>query len=173
MTLATPPRPDEFASWYASYIELVDEPMSRLDAQVSELEDMLSGLDEASELRRYAPDRWSVREVVAHLVDVERVMAYRLLRVARGDATPLPGFDEGAWTAQADHDLRPVGAHLADFAAARANTLALVRSLPAEAFERRGTASGQPVSARALVWILAGHVDHHVRVLSDRYGVGT
>jgi hypothetical protein len=172
MTPASRPRPDEFASFYATYIDLVDDPVPRLEAQVAELERMLSGHDEATELRRYAPGKWSVREVMAHLVDVERVMAYRLLRVARGDATPLPGFDENAWIAGAGHDSRPVAAHLGEFAAARANTLALLRGLPAETLERRGTASGHPVSARALVWILAGHVDHHVRILADRYGIG-
>ncbi len=172
MSLATRPGRDEFAAGYAPYLAPIVDPVARLEAQAAELADQLSGLDEAAERRRYAPGKWSVREVVAHLVDVERVMAYRLLRASRGDESPLPGFDENAWIAAGGHDDRPLAEHLAEFAAARGNTLALVRGLPPEAFDRRVVANGSPVSGRALVWIMAGHVDHHAGILRDRYGVG-
>jgi uncharacterized damage-inducible protein DinB len=172
MSLGTRPAPDEFAPWYAPYIDGVDHPLDRLEAQADELAAACRGLDDAGERARYAPGKWSVREVVGHVVDTERVMAYRLLRVARADATPLPGFEEGAWARAAGHDLRPLADLVEEFRVVRAGTLALVRSLPSDAADQRGTASGHPVTGRSLVWILAGHVDHHLRILRDRYGVG-
>jgi hypothetical protein len=167
MSFSTRPAPDEFAPGYAPYLEPVSDPLSRLAAQPDELAALLAASDG---LHRYAPEKWSIREVVAHLSDVERVMAYRLLRIARADPTPLPGFDDARWVAVAEHDRRTLAEHLAEFRAARANTLALLGGLPGEAADRRGTAGGGPVSARALAWILAGHVDHHLRILRERYG---
>jgi uncharacterized damage-inducible protein DinB len=172
MSLGTRPAPDEFAPWYAPYIEGTERPLARLEAQPDALAAACLGLGEAAERARYAPGKWSVRQVVGHMVDTERVMAYRLLRVARADATPLPGFDEGAWAEAAGHDERPLSELVEEFRVVRGGTLALVRSLSPEAADRRGTASGHPVTGRSLVWILAGHVDHHLRILRDRYGVG-
>ncbi len=168
MSFSTRPAPDEFAPGYRPYLDPVSDPLSRLAAQPDELAALLAG---SEGLHRYAPGKWSVREVVAHLSDVERVMAYRLLRIARGDQTPLPGFDDEAWVAASEHDRRPLSEHLAEFRAARANTLALLAGLPGAAADRRGMAGGVPVTARALAWILAGHVDHHARILRDRYGL--
>ncbi len=120
---------------------------------------------------RYAPGKWTVRELVVHLADVERIMAYRALRVARGDATPLPGFDEGAYAPQSGAEAHPIGALAEALSDVRSATLSLFRLLPPDAWTRRGTASSAPVSVRALAWIIAGHERHHVGVLADRYGV--
>jgi len=176
--LAVRPSPDEHHPGYAPYLDAVSVPgadaldlPALLARQPTALESGLGGCTEELALHRYAPGKWSVKEVVAHLVDVERVMSYRLLRAGRGDTTPLPGFDENAWVEAMGHDRRPLGEHLAEFRAARGDTVALVRGLPGESFRRTVVASGHPVSGRALAWILAGHLEHHLRILHERYGV--
>jgi hypothetical protein len=118
---------------------------------------------------RYAPGKWSVKEVVCHLADAERVFAYRALSIARGDQTPLPGFDENAWAPQSGADARPIGDLLDEFTAVRAATVRLLRGLDAPAWSRSGTASGKPVTVRALAYIMAGHELHHLSILKERY----
>ena len=143
--------------------------LERLRAQPAELRALLGSLDDAAARARYEPGKWSIKEVVGHVSDTERVMGYRLLRIGRGDVTPLPGFEQDPYVAAAGADRRPLASLLAELEAVRAATLALVESLPAEAWERRGTASGNPVSARALAYIIAGHAAHHHAVLRERY----
>ena len=105
------------------------------------------------------------------MADTERVFAYRLLRIARHDATPLAGFDENAWASVAPHVRRPLEDVVGEMLAVRAATLPLIYSLDAEALTRSGTANGKPISARALCWILPGHAEHHLGVLRERYGL--
>jgi hypothetical protein len=175
MSLTTIPRPaaDEFAPAYAGYVALVrDERVPvHLAAQIEQTAALLGRVGADREGYRYAAGKWSVREVVGHLSDTERVMAYRLLRVARNDATPLPSFDENAWVPPAEFDGRRLGDLVDEFRAVRAATLKLLHGLPAAAFTRRGTASGKTVSVRALAYIIAGHELHHVGVLRERYGL--
>ena len=130
-----------------------------------------SAVTEAGAGHRYAHDKWSVREVLGHLCDAERIFAYRLLRIARADATPLEGFDENTYVPAGAFDNRALGDLIADWTATRSATIALVRGLPADAWARRGTANGKPVTATALAYIILGHVEHHLGVLHDRYGV--
>lgn len=165
------PAEGEFAPYYAPYVARVPDGdlATFLAGQPAMLDRLLGGLDEARARFRYAAGKWSVKEVVGHLSDAERVFAYRLLRVSRGDATPLPGFDEDAFVATAGFDHRPLRELLDEFAALRAANLHLVRAITPEAWARAGTASGKPVSARALAWIMAGHVLHHAAVLEERY----
>lgn len=166
------PAPHEYAPFYARYIERVPEGSSLpalLEAQATELDALLAGLDEAKALHRYAPGKWSIKEMVGHLADAERIMAYRLLRISRGDATPLAGFEEDDYVKIAAFDRRTLGDLRAEFQAVRQATLALVRSLDAEAFARRGTANQNPVSAAAIAHILFGHTAHHMAVLRERY----
>ena len=168
------PQPDEYAPYYARYIELVpgDDALPALRSQIEGTLQLLSGLSDAAALRRYEPGKWTIKQVVGHVCDGERVFSYRALRIARGDQTPLPGFDENAYAARADSDARPI-AHLChEFGAVRAATLALFDSLGAEALARRGTASNAAVSTRALAWMIAGHELHHVKILRERYGIG-
>jgi uncharacterized damage-inducible protein DinB len=131
----------------------------------------LSAVTEAGAGHRYAPGKWSVREVLGHLCDAERIFAYRLLRIARGDKTPLEGFDENVYVPAGAFDNRTLADLREEWTATREATVALVRGLPADAWTRRGSANGTSVTAAALAYIILGHVEHHLGVLRDRYGV--
>lgn len=168
-----PPEADEYAPFYAGYVALVREhdPVGLLKRQVPVLRSVCTGIHEAEALARYAPDKWSIKQVVGHLADTERVLSYRLFRISRGDGTPLSGFDENAYVEAAGFDQRPVRALLGELENVRAGTLRLVEAIPPEAWTFQGRANGLPVSARALLFILAGHVEHHFGILRARYGL--
>ncbi len=174
MPLATRPAADEFAPYYARYIAAVpDGPITAtLEQEHQAVHALLARCSDAQGRHRYGPDKWSVREVIGHCADTERIFAYRALRVARGDSTPLPGFDQDAYITTADFHARPLDDLLTEWDAVRAASLALVRSLDAAAFDRRGVASNAPVSARALAWMIAGHARHHRIILAERYFEG-
>jgi len=167
----TRPGADEFAPYYATYIDKVTEPdvIAALATLRQTTASLLAGLSESQAGYRYAPGKWTLREVVGHVVDAERIFAYRLLRIARGDETPLAGFDENAYVPAGQFERRPLADVAAELGAVRDATLALVRSVTVDAWSRRGTASGKPVSARALAYIIAGHERHHLSVLRERY----
>ena len=129
----------------------------------------LAGLSDDRARHRYGPGKWSVKEVVGHVADTERVMAYRALRIGRGDQTPLPGFDQDAFVQGALWDDIPLPALLDDLLLVRMATLSLLTSFPEDVLGRRGTASGEPVSVRGLCFIIAGHERHHLRILRERY----
>jgi hypothetical protein len=172
MTAYGPPATDEYGAPYAGYIARVPAGHDLLDLLARQAEEngaRLRAVPEARGGHRYAAGKWSVKEVVLHLADVERIMAYRALRVARGDATPLPGFDENAYAPHSGADAQPLAALLDEWGDVRRATLSLFRHLPADAWTRRGTASGFPVTVRALAWIIAGHERHHLEVLDQRY----
>jgi hypothetical protein len=168
-----PPRADESKAFYHGYIAQVpgEEIGTYLETQLPELERLLAPLDEAAARFRYAPGKWSIKEVVGHLADSERIFGYRLLRIGRGDATPLPGFDENAYVPAGDFDARPLASVVGELRAVRQSTIALADGLPTGAWTRRGQASGAVVSARALAYIIVGHLTHHARVLRERYRV--
>ncbi len=168
------PEPDEIPSPYVGYIKRVPEldPVMVCAEQIEETTTLLRGLSETQAMYRYERGKWSIKEVVGHLADVERIMAYRALRIARGDATPLPSFDENAYVPVANFDDRSLADLVGELRTARAATLALLRTLDSEAWRRRGTASGKPVSVRALAFMIPGHERHHVEILRTRYGVG-
>ena len=165
--------PDEYPSDVADYIERVRgrDPRALLGAQPGFLERAIDGLDEAAQLHRYEPGKWSVREVIGHVVDTERVFSYRLLRFARGDSSPLPGFDHDLYVSTAQFDDRELDELARDFRAVRAATLSLVSTIPDDAWALAGTASGNRVTARALLSIIAGHAAYHFELLADRYGL--
>lgn len=177
MTQLTIPRPatDEAAPFYHGYIAKVsgENIGEQLVDQLAEVERLFGALDDRAALARYAPGKWSVKEVLGHLTDVERIFSYRLLRIGRGDATPLPGFDEDAYVPAAGFDERPLRDLAAEFHAVRLSSMALVGGLPSRSWLHLGQASGKPVSARALAYIIVGHVAHHLAVLRERYGLGT
>lgn len=168
-----PPAPDEHAPFYARYVELArgGDLMEMLARQPVRTRALCGRLSDQEAMGRYAPGKWSVKEVLGHLADTERILSYRLLRVARGDATPLPQFDENAFVAGAHFDRRSLASLLEELEAVRASTLALAGGVQREAWERRGVASGHAVSARALAYIVAGHVEHHLAILQERYGL--
>ena len=166
------PTSGEFASYYAGYIGKVPEtgPLAALEAQRAEIA-ALRDLSDERGTYRYAEGKWSVKEVLGHLADAERVFGYRMLRIARADNTPLAGFDENQWAATAPHHGRPTADVVDELLAVREATLALVRSLDAAALDRSSVANGKSITARAIVWILAGHTQHHMHILHERYGV--
>jgi hypothetical protein len=166
-------RPDasEYASFYAGYVAAVPDGdlLAMLERQLEETTALLKGLPESRGNHAYAPGKWSIKVMLGHMADAERVFAYRALRIARGDPTPLASFDENAWAPNSGAASRTLADLIDEFRAVRAATLALLRHLPAEAPLRRGTASDNPVSVRALAWIIAGHERHHLRMLRERY----
>ena len=166
------PEPDEYLAYYGKYIALVgDDAMSALRAQAASTPRLLKGVTEKQAMFRYAPGKWSVKEVLGHIMDGERVFGYRALRFARTDRTPLPGFDENTWVPAAGFDRRTMAELAADYHAVRAATLALFGSFDEAALVRRGAANNAEVSVRALAHIIAGHELHHVGLLRERYGL--
>lgn len=175
-TLVIPrPAPVEAAPFFHGYIaEVAGENIGdQLEQQLAEVENLFRNIDEPVGLFRYAPGKWSVKEILGHLADTERIFAYRLLRISRDDATPLPGFDENAYVPAGHFDDRSLSGLVREFRAVRAATIALVEGLPGTAWTRAGVASGKAISTRALAYILVGHVTHHLRVLRERYGLHT
>lgn len=170
----TRPNPDEYAPHYQKYVDRVPagDVIARLARQVEDTAALLANVKETDAGRRYAPGKWSIREVVGHVSDAERVFAYRALRFARGDEAPLQPFDENAYAAAGGFDRRTLADLVAELRAVRQTTLALLRGLDEAAFARWGTASGHRVTVRALAHIIAGHEAHHVAILKERYGVG-
>ncbi len=167
------PADTEFAPFYAGYVGKVSAaggPVPVLEAQAQVFE-RLAAQSEAIGGHRYAEGKWSVKELVGHMADTERVFAYRLLRIARADATPLAGFDENAWAAVAPHAHRPLKDVVAEMSAVRAATMPLIHSLDTTTLGQVGTANGKPITARAICWIMAGHAQHHLDILRERYGV--
>ena len=167
------PEAGEHNPYYSRYIDKVpgDDAMPALESQIQETLAALRPLDETRAMHRYAPGKWSIKEVVGHVMDAERVFAYRALRFARADQAVLPGFEENEWVPAGRFDLRPFPGLLEEFETARAATLVLYRGFEEEWLTRSGTASGSPVSVRALAWIIAGHERHHLAILRERYGI--
>jgi hypothetical protein len=169
--MITRPATTEFAAYYGKYIELVqgDDVVPALERQISATLALLRGLTEAQGNHRYESDKWSIKEVVGHVIDAERIFAYRALRIGRNDQTPLAGFEQDGYVTNANFD----GAALADLAGelelVRESNLAMFRQFSPEAWQRQGTASEHPVSVRALAYIIAGHELHHVALLRTRY----
>ena len=168
------PGESEYAPFYAGYIAKVpaENVLEILDRQSEQLRGLASVASPEQELFRYAPGKWSVREVVGHLVDGERVFGHRAFRIGRGDQTPLPGFDENEYVAASGYHHRDLASLADEFALVRAANLAVLKSLSEEDWRHIGTANGYPISVRALAFIMAGHVEHHVALLGERYGLG-
>jgi hypothetical protein len=170
------PRPaaDEHIEYFGRYIAKApgDDALEALRMTGESLLGLLKGVSESQALHRYAPDKWSVKEVVNHVTDGERVFSYRALWFARADRTPLPGFEENEWAPVARSDRRPLPEIAEEFRVVRAASVALFRSLDGDAILRRGEANQCHISVRALAWIIAGHSRHHETILRERYGIG-
>ncbi|HEX8394531.1 MAG TPA: DinB family protein [Longimicrobium sp.] len=167
------PKPDasEFLEYYGKYVARVPggDAMQVLQNQMDEVAALVRELPEERGGHRYAPDKWSIREVLGHIMDAERIFAYRALRIARGDATPLASFDENAYVPAGRFDQRTLADLMEEYQAVRRATILLFRPMDDEALGRMGVASGAGVSVRALAWIIAGHEAHHVHLLRERY----
>ena len=166
-------RPDamEYAPSYGVYVDKVPDGdlLATLEAQVGEYFQTLNPITEAKGNFAYAIGKWTIKELLLHVVDTERVFSFRAMWFARGDRSALPGFDENAWAPHSGAGDRTVADLLGEFRAVRTATLALLRHLPPESVSRRGTASEKEVSVRALAWIIAGHPIHHLGILRERY----
>lgn len=175
MTAVTLSRPaeDEYDAYYGRYISLVPDQnlLGLLSGQIEETAALLARVPEAQAGSAYAPGKWTIKEVVGHLADAERIMAYRALRIGRADTTPLPGFEQDDYVRAGNFGARLLTDLVGEFRDIRRTTIALFQGLDAAAFLRRGTASGLPVSVRALAYIIAGHERHHVKVLRTLYGL--
>jgi hypothetical protein len=171
MTHDIPPERSEAAEYYFTYIDQVatTDICGALEAQHTETLHLFSAISEEQSLRRYAPDKWSIREVVGHLNDCERLFVFRAMWFARGFDTPLPSFDQNVAIGGAASDEQPFRRHAEEFDAVRRATVAFFRHLPEAAWSRRGVASGNPFTVRALAYLTAGHVTHHVKILRERY----
>jgi hypothetical protein len=168
---ATKPDKSEYLPYYERYISLVPEGdvVSTLAGQIGETLALLRGLPASVSTYRYAPDKWSVNELVGHLIDSERIFAGRALRFARNDSAPLPGFEQDDYVRNATFDAYPLSELASEFEAVRQSTLYLFKHLDEEAWTRRGIANNAEVSVRALAYITAGHELHHRNVLRSRY----
>jgi uncharacterized damage-inducible protein DinB len=165
------PGAGDHADYYSRYTRLVPEG-DIIAILATQLEDTLVPIRELTDQQArfaYAPGKWSVKEVLGHIADCERVFAYRAMRIARGDTTPLPSFDENAYAPAGHFDERPLASLLAELAAVRHATVALFAGLPAEAWQRVGTASDNRISVRGCAWIIAGHELHHRNLLAQNY----
>jgi hypothetical protein len=165
------PEPGEAAPYYAKYTDLVpgDDVISVLETQLAEMSSLLNGISSDDSLRRYAPGKWSIREVVKHVSDTERVFQYRALWIGRGGEGPLPRQDQDTANRAARADENSWPELVDEFRSVRLATLSLFRTMPADAWLRRGTVSENPVTVRALAYIAAGHAAHHVAVVRERY----
>lgn len=168
----TKPEIGEFAPYVSMYIDLLPD-----DGRV--LEHLASGFEEVRSLvrslpadrltHRYAPGKWSLKEILVHIVDDERIYCYRALRFARGDHTELPGFDQDSYAALSEADHRDLSSILEEYEAVRRSTVAFFAALPEPVLTRAGTADGNPMSVRAIAYHIAGHERHHLGVIRERY----
>jgi hypothetical protein len=169
--VAGKPAPDEYAPYYGTYISLIqtDDVVSALEQQRRDLLLLLSGRDEEDGNLRYAPGKWSVKEVLGHISDSERIFSCRALRIARNDPTPLAGFEQDDYVREGPFAQGSLADGVEDFIAVRRSTVSLLRSLGERAWLRRGVANQNEVTVRAIAYIIAGHELHHRRILEQRY----
>ena len=165
------PQSGEYAPYYERYISLVpgNDILAALDEQRRQTLLLLSARSEADGDLRYAPDKWSLKELLGHLNDTERIMSYRALRIARGDATPIEGFEQDDYVRNGPFARRPLADLIEDYIAVRRATISLFRNLDEAAWMRRGVANKNEVSVRALAYIIAGHELHHRRIVEEKY----
>lgn len=168
------PESSEYADFYAGYVAKVPEHevLPVLEAQPDDIRRMAAGVAPERETWRYEPEKWSIREMVGHLSDAERVFGYRAWRISRGDQTPLPGFEQNPYIEQSGYHQAPLAELVDELLHLRAANLAFLRRLDDDQWSRVGTAADTRISVRALAFIMAGHIRHHLDVLAERYGVG-
>jgi uncharacterized damage-inducible protein DinB len=165
------PKADEYAEYYEKYVALIPgtDILGTLEGQRLVMSQLLGARSEREGNFRYAPDKWTVKEVIGHIVDAERIFAYRALRFARGDQTPLPGFEQDGYVKNGGFAERTLGDLAAEYEEVRGATTSLLNGLDDAAWQRRGVASNNEVTVRALAYIIAGHELHHRRILEEKY----
>ncbi len=165
------PEPGEYAPYYDRYISLIagSDILTTLDAERRKTMLLLSGRDEEDGNFRYAPDKWTAKEVLGHVCDTERIFSYRALRMARGDRTPIEGFEQDDYVRNGPWRRVTLAELIEDYIAVRRATLTLLRNLDEAAWVRRGTANKNEISVRAIAYVIAGHEVHHRRILEEKY----
>ena len=165
------PEPGEYAPYYDRYISQIsgNDILAELDSQRRQTLLLLSGRSEADGDFRYEPDKWSAKQVLGHVCDTERIFAYRALRIARGDRTPIEGYEQDDYVTNGPFAARPLCELIDDYIAVRRATLTLFRNMDEQAWLRRGIANKNEVSVRALAYMIAGHDQHHRRILDEKY----
>lgn len=165
------PEKTEYAAYYETYVSLVEEAdvISALEAQLKDLADLFSQISEEKGIYAYAEDKWTIKELLGHLIDGERVFAYRAFRFSRADKTPLPGFDQNPYIENANYNSIKLADLLAEFSLLRQSNILFFQNLADEYWDRTGIASDNEISVRALAYILVGHIRHHVKILQERY----
>lgn len=167
------PQPDEYGEFYQGYINLVDEQnvVQSLIQQGQKVYAIIRQLTEDEANHRYADDKWSVKEIIGHLLDTERIMAYRALCISRGEETALPGYDHEAYVKGGNFDQRSLQSLSAEYDALRNANISMFSSFSNDQMLRKGTANDTTVSVRALAFIIAGHEKHHIKILEERYSI--
>ena len=171
VTASTRPQSGDYVPYYDRYISLVpgNDILTAFEDQRREMLLLLCGRTEADGDIRYAPDKWSLKEVLGHVNDTERIMSYRALRISRGDATPIEGYEQDDYVRNGPFARRPLADLIEDYIAVRRATVSLFRNLDEPAWTRRGVANKNEVTVQALAYIIAGHELHHRRVLEEKY----
>jgi hypothetical protein len=172
MNKLTPPTSEEYAPFYADYVQRATakgDVLAALPKQIDELQAVLGKLGDEQARFKFGPAEWSIKEVVGHLIDVERVFSYRLLRISRNDTTPLPGFEQEDYVREAGFDIHSLSDLLQEFEFLRRANILAISNMTVDVVERRGTASGATISARALIYMMVGHVEHHMASLHEKY----
>lgn len=163
------PQSDEFGAFYKRYVDSIsDDVLAELKEQETALPALLRAHPEKADFA-YGEGMWTLKELLGHLIDTERIMAYRLLRISRNDSTPLPGFDQDTFVQFAEHSKADFEKLIQEFEVVRKSTLFLIDSLSEEQLNYRGNANGNPLSGRALAYIIAGHLKHHIVVIKEKY----
>ncbi len=165
------PEKGEYAEYYERYISLVEENdiVAVLENQQTELLEFFKKITEEKSLFAYAEGKWSIKEVIGHLTDGERIFAYRALRISRADKTPIEGFEQDGYIENSNFDNTPLSELIDELLLSRKANLILFKNLTDEAWLQTGTASDSPVSVRAIAYIMAGHISHHLKILNERY----
>lgn len=163
------PQPNEYPAWAETYIKLVEgDVMQILEAQATEFSDFINSLVEIADYA-YEPGKWTIKQLIGHMIDTERILAYRLTCFARGEKTALPGFDENDYVDHAQFQNRSLLSFSEEFSLMRRSNLYLFKSLNETELDQMGNASNRDISVRAILFVIAGHVIHHTHVIKDRY----
>lgn len=165
------PETNEYAPYYGGYISQIsgENVLEALETQIEQLQQMLAGVPEEKGRFAYAPGKWTLKEALSHLIDCERVFAYRIFRISRGDRTPIEGFDQDEYIATSNANERTFANLIDELSLERKANLIMLENISDADSALMGTASGKPVSVRALTYIMAGHITHHSKILAERY----